>query len=439
MRSWKLGGALLALACGAAAQNLAPEVLLLARIKSHVGEELSHLPNYTCLETIARFHKESGPASKAKSKMKPLDTVRLEILFNNHREWYGSPGDRSFSQEDPAQFIGSGLIGNGVFALTLNNIFLTDEATFTYRGEEALRGRTAARYDFRLPRRTSGLQISIVGGSGTVGEEGSFWTDPQSLDLLRLETQADEIPPFLPLEEMSMNVNYARTRIGQYNVLLAQQADLHMLTLVGDENYDRFEFTHCRAFQVQSAIRFEPELQDTAKALPPDRPEVLADPSSGGEAVPALLRIPVQLTTSITEKDAVGTLIEGRVSGDVRRKGKIIIPNASVVRGRIRRLERYPAGGYFILGLEFTEVEANGGSLRFYADLLSMDRRPGIRQTLSEQVVVPYSSAGGPGHTRTEKITLPELPGVASFFVHGTTFTVLSGFQMVWRTRGLIR
>ena len=136
-------------------------------------------------------------------------------------------------------------------------------------------------------------------------------------------------------------------------------------------------------------------------------------------------------------------MIEGRVSGDVRRKGKIIVPNASVVRGRIRRLEQYQGGGYFILGLEFTEVEANGRSLRFYADLMSiksMDRRLAIRQTLSEEVVVPFSSTGGPRHTtRTDTITLPELPGVASFFVRGATFTLHNGFRMVWRTRGIIR
>jgi hypothetical protein len=33
------------MASRAAAQDLAPEMLLLARIKSHMREELSHLPN----------------------------------------------------------------------------------------------------------------------------------------------------------------------------------------------------------------------------------------------------------------------------------------------------------------------------------------------------------------------------------------------------------
>ena len=78
MRLWILAAALLLLSFGIAGQSLAPEVLLLARIKSHMREELAHLPNYTCLETIARFRKEPGHPSRFQGHLRPLDTVRLD-------------------------------------------------------------------------------------------------------------------------------------------------------------------------------------------------------------------------------------------------------------------------------------------------------------------------------------------------------------------------
>ena len=60
--NWR--GALFALAAiaplVAPAQDIAPEVLLLSRIRDHVREELAHLPNYTCTETMQRFRKKSG-------------------------------------------------------------------------------------------------------------------------------------------------------------------------------------------------------------------------------------------------------------------------------------------------------------------------------------------------------------------------------------------
>jgi hypothetical protein len=435
MWDWKHAAAFLATVYGAAAQDLAPEVLLLAHIRSHMRGEISRVTNYTCLETTARFHSERGGPSKTRAKMQPLDTVRLEVAYTNHHEWYGSPGDRNFTEDNPAAFIGSGMIGNGFFAITLHNIFVNNLATFTYRGEETVGGRTASRYDFRLSRRSDGFTVSLAEGAGEVGEQGSFWADPESLDLIRLESQADEIPPYLPLTEMTLNVSYARMRIGEYGALLAQDADLHMLKTMGEESYNHLEYTHCRAFSAQSDIRFDSGFQDGAQPLPADRPKTISD-AGAADAVPPFLPIALQLTAPITDRDTVGALIEARVSGDVVRKGKTVIPNGSLVRGRIRRLERYKTGAEFIVGLEFTEVEVNGRRLRFYADLIGMDRRPGIRPSLYEPIVV--RSSGG-YQTTSQTITLHELPGVASFFVGGKTFTIPSGFRMVWRTRGLLR
>ncbi len=143
--------------------------------------------------------------------------------------------------------------------------------------------------------------------------------------------------------------------------------------------------------------------------------------------------VTVQLNTPVSSTDAVGKLIEGRIVGEVRYKGKAIISDGARVTGRIRRLEHYQGKtgkdkGDFIVGLEFTEVEASDGRRPFYADLLKMDLAPNIRPTLSEEV-----NAG------EVKVTLPELPGVASFFVSGAAFRIPAGFKTVWRTRGPIR
>jgi len=119
---WKIAGASLLLAGAAVPQDLAPDVLLLSRIKRHLREELAHVPNYTCLETISRFHNNPGQNPQS-SQLKPLDTVRLEIVYTDHREWYGSPGARDLTVDNPVAFIGTGMIGNGAFAMTLNKPF----------------------------------------------------------------------------------------------------------------------------------------------------------------------------------------------------------------------------------------------------------------------------------------------------------------------------
>ncbi|MGO9259076.1 MAG: hypothetical protein ACLQU1_22560 [Bryobacteraceae bacterium] len=435
---------ILALAGGAAAQDLAPETILVARLRDHLRDQLGHLPDYTCLENIVRYHRQPGP----RSKLLPLDRVRLEVLYSGSHEWYGWPGARSLDEEKPEKFIGSGMIGNGLFALFHKAIFLGDAATYTYRGEERLDGPegrpAAAKYDIRLPRLRSGQKIFLVGGVGTVGLKGSFWADPRSLDLLRLTVEADEIPAYLPLAEMGARVDYAHTRIGSSDILLAQNADLHMLELSGEENYDRFEFTHCSQFHAESALTFGPAGPAGYPAGPGGHPAANPAPAPAAqpeeeaeEKVPALLLVTVQLQTPIAGNDPLGTPLEGRTYGDVLRKGKVAIPDGSKVRGRIRRLERSDLKpGYFVVGIEFTEIEIRGAPVRFYADLLKLDRRGGIQQALSNRIDRPFY----PGVSREalETVSLPEIPGVAAFFVPGRTLALPQGFWTVWRTRGLL-
>jgi hypothetical protein len=421
-------GLFISLACVAVAQSLPPEVVLLARIKSHLREELSRVPNYTCLETVSRFRRSAGTRGSFEARFKPLDRVELEIVYSDHREYYGSPGAREMRIDNPRAFIGSGMIGNGLFALTLNNIL--EGAQLSYRGDEFLAGRPVVRYDFRIPRMLKGLSVSIPGGQGEVGEEGSIRVDRLSLDLLRIEAAASEIPPWLPLQEMRTDVTYARTRIGEHEVLLAQRADIDLLEPTGLEDFDRFEFTHCRAYAAESEIHFD---TDTEEAARQPRPPL---PSGAPAPLPALLPVTVQLATPISDKDSVGKLIQGKVSGDVKRKGKILIPDGSIVHGRVRRLERYDGGKTFAVGLEFIEIEVRGRRLPFYADLLRIDRNPAITPTLSERVFLRNTDGVEAGD---ETVTLPELPGVASFFVTGASFTIPVGFRMIWRTRGAIR
>ena len=424
MKSWRLAAALTVLASAVAPQDFAPGVLTLAHFKIHMRDEISHLPNYTCLETVSRFYRQAGRGER----LNPLDVVHLEIVYSDHHEWYGSPGDRNMGVDNPVKFVGSGLMGSGAFALTLNNVLSL--ATFSYRGEEPVNGRPGIRYDFQYSRESGGFEISLVGGKGSVGQKGSLWIDPQSLDLIRMEANADDIPSYLPLAASRTTVDYAATRIGERTVLLAQQAELQLSELKNGTGYDHIEFTHCRAFAVESTISFGDQSAETASVA--DKHQA-ATPS-----IPANHQVTVQLTTPITSQDAVGKLIEGKVIGDVINKGAILVRSGAAVKGRIRRLERYQGNGRpeFILGLEFTEVEASGGPTPFYADFLRMDTTAGVLPNLKQRSVVHDTVDG---KTTDETITLAELPGVVSFFVAGQSFSISAGFKTVWRTRGSIR
>src|ERR1041384_5338706 len=253
---------LISLALVLGAQDLPPEVLLLSRIKRHLREELTHLPDYTCLETAQRQVRPAG----AKGDLKLMDTVRLEVLYTGTHELYAAPGDLDFRENRPSAFTAGGLSASGLFGMFLHAIFINDLGTFTWRGEETLGGRTAVRYDYRVPGMLSGWNIHSGAVSGQVGMKGSIWADPDSLDLLRLKVQADDIPDTLDVSDATILIEYSRTRIGDASVLLPQSGELRLRHTTGAEGRNLMDYTHCRSFQAQSSLNFGEPVESSSAA-----------------------------------------------------------------------------------------------------------------------------------------------------------------------------
>jgi hypothetical protein len=321
--------------------------------------------------------------------------MRLEILDTGDKELYAPPGARNFQKDHPGEFTDTGLSGTGVFSLALRNLMVNDNGLFQYRGEEQLAGRKAVRYDYRVPLLQSGMYVSIEGSTGRVASKGSVWVDPDSLDLFRLDIIADEIPPSLPLASNVSTVHYARMPIGDRTVLIPDTAEMDLVQTSGAEARNVVEFTHCRAFQAESTVSFGP-----ATGLPP------SEASAEDTPLPAGVAITVTLSAPISGAEPVGTVIEGRVAGNVAGKSGVLGRDGAVVRGRIRRLE--PP----VMAIEFTEIETGGVPMRFFAELQSVDAPATIQRPSGV-----------------------DLPGVGTFSV--AKFPIPAGFRMVWRTKAM--
>jgi len=404
------------------AQDLPPGVLTLARIHDRVREAVERLPDCTCVETVARFRKTAG------KDLKPVDRAVLQILFSGGKELFASPGDAHW-ESDPFAFLTSGMMGNGLFALHLKTVFLNNQAIIRYKGDESPTGRREARYDFTISRVLSGYTIHHAGAAGVVAERGSFWADPETYDLRRLEFHAEEIPSELLYTDVSTAIDYGRVRIGESDVLLPRAADMRTIGVDGEENLNHIEFTHCQGFHAESTLVFGAP-RDAAPSAPPK-------PAATEGTLPPALLIAVALNAPLDDHAPVGSLIQGKVVGGILQKEKVLVPDGAPVMGRIRRLERYSdAGDYFIVALEFTRVETPGGDLRFYADLQDVDRRDGVEMVLvnttTERGAINSTSWD---NTYSQRIWTHEVPGVGTFFVRGSSFSLPPGFKTVWKTQ----
>jgi len=258
---------------------------------------------------------------------------------------------------------------------------------------------------------------------------------------LRLEFHADEIPPELLYADISTTIYYNRVRIGESDVLLPQTADVRTTGVNGEDSRNLIEFTHCQGFHAESTLVFGAP-RDTASSQGPAATP--PQPAAAEGTLPPELRITVALSAPLDDRATVGSLIQGKVAGGVTQKGKVLIPEGALVEGRIRRLERYSdAGDYFIVALEFTRLGTPGGNLRFYADLQDVDRREGAEMVLSDTTRVDRdeSQSAGAGLNSVawdgvygQRIWTRDVPGVGTFFVRGSSFSLPSGFKTVWKT-----
>jgi len=334
---------LIAAASGVFAQKNDP----LPRIRAQMAELLRGQPNYTCTETIERTRQT--PANRAKVE----DTLRLEVALVDGKEMFAWPGSKQFEDRELGELVSTGMFGNGNFAIYARILFLSNIAAVESRGETQLGGRPALRYDFRVERWPGGHRLSVNGHEETVAFHGSFYADPVTLDIRRVEVAAEDIPASLGVTAAETTVNYGQVKIGEETFLLPVESELMMaLPDVIDRNWVRF--SSCRKFTGESTLLFtDPELQENSpKASGPLR-EV---------EIPAELTLQLEMPGVDLMQGAVGDAVQATLRADLKKGRDLLAPKGSIARGRIIRLERYP--GYFLLKIDFQDLEWPGGHAR---------------------------------------------------------------------------
>lgn len=406
------GALLLALlgACGQEAeQGVPPETLLLARIKVKMAGNLARLPNYTCVQTIERSRRRG-----ASRRFELADTIRMEVALVEGKEMFAWPGAQKFEERDLSEMAEGGAIGNGNFALHARSVFMGNTAAFRYIGKESYSGRDTVRYDYEVPVNLSGYLIRVPPNKAVVGYHGSFWADARTLDLVRLEVHADNIPPQLELTAASDSMNYARVRIGESDFLLPESSELIMTDLQGGESRNRVHFSACRQYTGQSTLSF----------ADPTPQEPLQQASAAEIQLPADLQLELQLDAQIDlEKSAAGDPVSATLARPAKHDRAVLLPKGARFSGRITRLQRYRSvqSGY-VIGMRFDLAEFEQGRAQVYANLDQV------------QWVGAWGQSSRAARATELLLESIEKPGEGVFFVPSTRLRLPRGLRMSWRT-----
>ena len=364
-----------------AQQQLSPELMAIIRIKLKVADNLKRLPNYTCAQTIERSQRVM-PARK----FELLDTVRLEVALVEHKELYGWPGANRIAESELSNLVG-GTIGNGDFGLLANSIYLSDGSLFTYVGEVETNGHRAIRYDYRVPLLSSGYHLKVPPNTALVAYHGSFWVDSDSLDLLKLDVTADEIPLLLGLSSATKILEYEPTSIGGSTFLLPSRAELLMVDLNGSEHRNRTRFHGCRQYAGESVLSFAEPPPDTPSPPAPELTEVRLPDSFLTDIA---LNTPIDSNTS-----AVGDEVEAKLLRNLKDHGKLIAPKGALLKGRLTRLQRQ--GNSFTFAIAFSSLEFGGSRASLAARENELTIQDYSRQPCLSQADRSCFSIGAPG------------------------------------------
>jgi hypothetical protein len=226
--------------------------LLLQRVRSKITAHLSQLHNYTChvvIDRMARSLHTSGLGHR--------DRVELEVAVVGDRELFSRAGETRFEEQPIHQIVPGGMIGNDAFGSHDDDVFAGDAATFKYAGSCKKDGHKTWRYDFRVPQESSRLLVKKNdSGGATVGYQGSFWVDAETLDMVRLEWKAHHIPPSVGLSSVEKSMRYKSVRIGTSEFLLPIHSELASFDQGGNYRLNTTSLERCLEFTGEAVVTY---------------------------------------------------------------------------------------------------------------------------------------------------------------------------------------
>jgi hypothetical protein len=224
---------------------------LLQRILDRMTENLSRLPNYTCHEIVDRLAGRAGSGS-----LRQLDRAEFEVAFLGNNEFFAQSGGARFDENSISKMVNGGTIGNGAFASHATAIFAGNIATFQYVGSGATEGHMTYRYDYQVPQEKSHFVLKHGSAEGIVAYRGSFWVDTDTLDLVRLEVKADQIPTHIGVSLVEEVIHYTTLRIRGEGFLLPGKSEMSAYNNSGALSLNMITFAGCREFRGESVVTY---------------------------------------------------------------------------------------------------------------------------------------------------------------------------------------
>ena len=223
---------------------------LIEQARYQAFEYSDKLPNFVCREVMNRMQRPGRQAG-----WRTIDILETDLVYEDGKEDYRNIKINNRAvKKDMKQLEGSWSMGE--FASTLLSIFMpASRTTFRFSRSSRAAGEPAVVYDFRIEEQNS--QWIVGAGKGTIkpAYKGAIWIHEKTARVLRIETEAFNLPPDFELDTVEMTVDYGFVRIGGEEYLLPVASE-NLACWRGSNNCSRnkIEFRNYRKFGAESTI-----------------------------------------------------------------------------------------------------------------------------------------------------------------------------------------
>lgn len=234
---------------------------IIAEARTSALDYTSRLPDFVCLQITRRFVDPSG----LEMDWLKYDEVKTRVAYVEGKENYELVSVNNRTAEGRSMEDIGGASSTGEFGSILAALFAPrTNARFTWARHSLLRGHAVYVFHFRVPKARSQWTLSwektqrIISGYG-----GLVYIDKESERVLRIQMNAENIPPAFPITAAGTRLDYDYIDISGNPFLLPLKARVTMRS-GRDITRNDVEFRLYRKFSAEATISFG-EIDD----LPP--------------------------------------------------------------------------------------------------------------------------------------------------------------------------
>jgi len=225
---------------------------VLAAARDYAANRERTLPNFICTQTTRRFEDVSG-----REEWHPIDIIVERLTYFEHQEDYRVLEINGLLSALAHDKLG-GASSSGEFGSVMKGIFApVSAADFHWQSWFTLRGQKMHVYAYQVAAANSDYHIVVPGQSADLvtAYHGLIFIDDRGHFVHRITLHADGIPPAFPVQDVTLMLDYADTRIGDLDYLLPLTFELRSrqgrALIKNDVDYDNY-----RKFTADSSVTF---------------------------------------------------------------------------------------------------------------------------------------------------------------------------------------